>query len=132
MVLEHQLPPATNVESLAAGSDAIVPDTIDVANSGDAGTLGRPGVLRGPLAGPFGLPQPAFVKRADRALGPVAGIDGSGRTVFAYQEKKAASAFSRSAPLYAVSAKTGTAIPAGTRTTLDPANVDEPIVASLA
>jgi hypothetical protein len=129
-LLEQQLPSSVDVESIAAGPDAIALGTVDVENSGDAGTLGQPGVVRGPLGGPFAPLRPAFVKRANKSFGPVVGIDGAGRTLLAYQEKSEASAFSRSAPLYAATATPGSPFGA-TRTTLDRTRVDEPLVQRL-
>lgn len=50
----------------------------------------------------FGTPVVAPVASARRAFAPRVAIDGSGRSVLLYQEKDAPAAFSRSAPLYAV------------------------------
>jgi len=127
--LSQALPRDTDIETVATNAGAIALGTVDVVNGGDAGTLGRPGAARGPLHGPFGLVRPAFVREPGKAFGAVAGIDGSARTVLAYQEKTSASAFSRAAPLYAMSARPD--LPFRRRTQLDSTRVTEPLVQSL-
>jgi hypothetical protein len=77
---------------------------VDVLHRGDSGSSGRPGLLRAGANGVFGPLLQAPVIKPGLAFGPVAAVDGKRRSILVYQEKDAPKAFSRVAPIYAVTA----------------------------
>jgi hypothetical protein len=87
------------IETVATRGRVAALGAIDVARSGDAGTLGNPELLAATDSA-FGPKTVAPVASRTKAFGPIAGIDGSGRLLLVYQEKTAPSSFSRSAPVY--------------------------------
>jgi hypothetical protein len=89
------------LETVGVGAGDVAIGTIDVREDGDALTLGAPGVLRANGTGAFGALLPAPVVKPTRSFGPVVAIDGSGRNVLVYQEKRKPQAFSELAPVYA-------------------------------
>lgn len=100
--LAAQIGPKQVIETVAAGRGDVALGTVDVSHSGDVGLSGQPGLLRADARGVFGAPLAAPVTNPGRAFGPVVAIDGSGRNVLVYQEKAAPKAFSRLAPISAV------------------------------
>jgi hypothetical protein len=102
------------IETVFGTATDLALGTIRIAQGGDAGVLGVPGVARaGAGAGDvLGAPLRAPVTRSDRGLAPSVAIDGSGRSVLLFQEKAKPQAFSRAAPVYAsVAAAGATALP---------------------
>jgi hypothetical protein len=123
-------PPITknqDVETVATGRGDVLLGTVDVEKGGEAGSLGTPGLRRAGPDGIFGPQLLAPVSVAHLAFGPVVAIDGSGRSVLVYQEKDKAAAFSRDAPVYAVTAAAGEPLPA-TRQKLDSSRAYQPAV----
>ena len=116
-ILAPPLRPGQDVESVGVGRGDVVLGTVDVAHSGDVGVSGRPGLVRADSRGTFGAPLAAPVVRPGLAFGPVAAVDTAGRSVLVYQEKSAPKAFSRLAPLWAVTARLGGTF--GARRSLD-------------
>lgn len=114
------------IETVAPGGGSVALGAIDVHRRGDAGSLGLPGLLRLQPDGSFAAPLAAPVISASRSFGPVPAIDGAGNDVLAYQEKIKPSPFSRTAPLYGVSAAPGGTF--GTRQLLDAKNAYLPLV----
>ncbi len=74
----------------------------------------------------FAAPLVAPVVSATRAFGPVVAIGGAGENVLVYQEKSAPAAFSRSAPVYAVTGPRAGAF--GARQVLDQGLARQPAV----
>lgn len=122
------LGPSEAVETVGPGTGAVALGTIDVHRRGDAGAFGLPGLLRLRADGTFAPALAAPVVSANRAFGPVVAIDRAGRDVLVYQEKTRAAPFSRSAPVYAVTATPGGA--AGARQLLDGNDAYLPLVRS--
>lgn len=114
------------IETVAPRGGALALGTIDTRNRGDAGSFGVPGMLRVAVGGAIGPVRPAPVVVPRRSFGPVVAIDGAGRDVLVYQEKDHAAAFSRRAPLYAVTAPAGEAF--ATRRRLDGGEAYQPAV----
>lgn len=112
------------IETVAPGRADVAIGTVDAVHSGDAGVSGTPGLMRADEQGVFGPLLQAPVTRPGYALGPVAAIDNAGRSVLVYQEKSVPKAFSRVAPIYAVSGPAPG--PFGTRQTLDAGNARLP------
>jgi len=118
------------IESVGLRGDQVAVGTVAVANSGDAGTLGTPGVVRGALTGGFGDVALGQVVQPGRAFGPLAAVDAAGNSVLVFQEKRAPSDFQRHAPLYG---QVGPAAgPLGRpRVTLDSREAQEPQAAPI-
>ena len=96
------LGPDEEPETISPRRGEVAVGTVDVVSRGDAGTSGRPGLRRASPDGVFGPLLPAPVTRPALAFGPVVAIDAAGRSVLAFQEKRAPKAFGRQAPVYAV------------------------------
>lgn len=122
------LGPTDTIETVAPSGGDVALGMITVHRRGDAGTLGVPALLRHDAGGTFAPAVTAPVVSASRAFGPVVAIDGSGRSVLVYQEKSHSTPFSRSAPIYAVSAKPGGA--PGARQVLDTSEAYLPLLRS--
>lgn len=123
-VLAAPLTRTERIETVATGNRATVLGVVDVHRSGDAGALGVPQLFEADAAGAFGPPVVAPISSPTKSFGPVVAVDGSNRTVLVYQEKAAASAFSRTAPIYAV-------VNGGVPQTIDTERGYQPAVAPL-
>ena len=100
------------IETVFGTATGLVLGTVKVAQGGDAGVLGVPGLARAEAGDVLTAPLPAPMDRPDRGLAPDVAIDGSGRSVLLFEEKARAQAFSRAAPVYAsVAAARATALP---------------------
>jgi hypothetical protein len=112
------------IETVFATATELILGTVQVRHRGDAGATGVPGLARLPAA-----PLRAPVENAGSGLTPNVAIDGSGRSVLVFQEKRRPAAFSRMAPVYAsVAAPDATAL---NRTRLDASQAYEPAVRPL-
>jgi hypothetical protein len=118
--------PGDAIESVAPGRTGVVFGTVAILHAGDAGRSGQPGLLRADSRGLFSAPLAAPVARPGLAFGPVAGVDGSGRSVLVYMVKPAPAPFSREAPVFAV---TGPPVgPFGAEQTLERGFAREPLL----
>lgn len=107
-ILEPSVGPSDVIETVAPAGGAVAFGTIRVARRGEGDSVfGVPTVLRMAAGGTSEPPHAAGVTVARRAFGPIVAIDGAGRSVLVYQEKDRPAPFSRSAPVYAVTAAPG-------------------------
>lgn len=117
------------IETVAPGARDTALGIVDARLGGESNTFGVPQLLRADSQGAFGPPLIAPVANEKKAFGPVVAIDGSERNVLVYQEKTGVSAFSSSAPLYAVVGEPGGEF--GARKLLDSHQARQPAVAPL-
>lgn len=95
------------VETVWATRESLLLGTLDVRHGGDAGLLGLPSLARAATGAPVPAALRAPTRSPGSALAPHVTIDGSGRSVLAYQEKDSPAAFSRRAPVYVTVAPPG-------------------------
>jgi hypothetical protein len=104
------------VETVFGTASGLAVGLVTIESSGDAGVQGVPSLARAAAGDVLGAPLRARVDRPTRGLAPDVTIDGSGRSVLVYQEKRRPQAFRREAPVYAsVAAADATALGARQR-----------------